>query len=123
MDIYQEDIMDHFESPRNFGHLNHPSVVIKDSNPFCGDSFEMELLVESDIVKEVMFSGHGCAISTASASMITEKIKNKTIEEVSKLSKEDVLKMMNIELSPTRLKCALLPMKITKLAAYSLLSK
>jgi nitrogen fixation NifU-like protein len=73
IDIYKENILDHYENPRNFGHLDSFDVRAHDSNPLCGDTFDIEIKFDKGKVKDVMFSGHGCAISTASASMLTEK--------------------------------------------------
>ena len=123
LDIYQENILDHYESPRNFGHLKEHDVKAHDSNPLCGDSFDIELKFKGNKIEDVKFSGHGCAISTASASMLTEKIKGKTLEEIKKLDKEDILELLGIELSHVRIKCAMLPLKIIKLGVYEHLGK
>jgi nitrogen fixation NifU-like protein len=123
IDIYKENILEHFEEPRNFGHLEKYDVRSKDSNPLCGDSFVIEIKIKDDQVIDVKFSGHGCAISTASASMLTEKIKGMSLEEIKKLDKKDILNLLNIELSHVRIKCALLPLKIIKLGVYEFLDK
>lgn len=121
--MYQENILDHYENPRNFGKLKNPDLKAHDSNPLCGDTFDFEIKLEKDknnnyFIKDVKFQGHGCAISTASASMLTEKIKGKKIDEALKLDKKDILEMLNIELSHVRIKCAMLPLKVLKLALY-----
>jgi nitrogen fixation NifU-like protein len=123
IDIYQENILDHYENPRNFGHLKKADAKAHDANPLCGDVFDIEMLFEKNKLKEIMFSGHGCAISTASASMLSEKIKNLSVEKMKKIEKEDVLEMLGIELSHVRVKCAMLPLKVMKLGIYNYLDK
>jgi nitrogen fixation protein NifU and related proteins len=123
IDIYQENILDHYENPRNFGHINEPDIKSHDSNPLCGDVFDMEFKFKEGKVDDVKFSGHGCAISTAAASLLTERVKGMRIEEARKLEKDDVLEMLGVALSPVRLKCALLPLKVLKLGIYSYIGK
>ncbi len=91
MDYYREYILDHYRNPRNHGTLEQPDVHSEDTNPLCGDQLAMDLLLEGDHVKEVRFQGRGCAISQASASMLSEMIEGRTIEEVIQLGKDDVL--------------------------------
>ena len=117
-DFYKEYILDHYRNPRNFGHLDHPTAVAEDLNPLCGDKIQMELLVGDDgKISDVRFSGKGCAISQASASMLTESLKGKTLEEVAHLSHDVVLENVGIGISPTRMKCAMLGLKVAKSAA------
>ena len=117
-DFYKEYILDHYRNPRNFGHLEKPTAVAEDLNPLCGDKIKMELLVGADgKIADVRFSGKGCAISQASASMLTESIKGKTLEEVAHLSHDVVLENVGIGISPTRMKCAMLGLKVAKSAA------
>jgi len=117
-DFYKEYILDHYRNPRNFGHLDNPTAVAEDLNPLCGDKIQMELLVGNDgKIADVRFSGKGCAISQASASMLTESIKGKTLEEVAHLSHDVVLENVGIGISPTRMKCAMLGLKVAKSAA------
>jgi nitrogen fixation NifU-like protein len=117
-DFYKEYILDHYRNPRNFGHLDNPTAVAEDLNPLCGDKIQMELLVGDDgKISDVRFSGKGCAISQASASMLTESIKGKTLEEVAHLSHDVVLENVGIGISPTRMKCAMLGLKVAKSAA------
>ena len=117
-DFYKEYILDHYRNPRNFGHLEHPTAVAEDLNPLCGDKIQMELSVGADgKIDDVRFSGKGCAISQASASMLTESIKGKTLEEVAQLSHDVVLENVGIGISPTRMKCAMLGLKVAKSAA------
>ena len=121
--MYQENILDHYEYPRNFGKLTACDAKAHDSNPLCGDTFDFQFKFKNKKLIEVMFDGHGCAISTASASMLTEKIKGVNIEEIKKLDKKDILELLGIELSHVRIKCAMLPLKIIKLGIYDYLNK
>lgn len=120
-EIYSEIILDYYRHPKNFGKMENPDIISKDYNPLCGDSVEIQLKISNNKIVDVKFNGSGCAISRASASMLTEIIKGKTIEDIIKLDKDDILKLLGIELSPLRLKCALLPLKTLKLGVYSYL--
>jgi nitrogen fixation NifU-like protein len=115
-DFYRDFILDHYRNPRNFGHLDHPEASAEDLNPLCGDTIRMEFDVDGDVVRDVRFSGKGCAISQASASMLTE-IKGMRLEEIAKLSKDVVLENVGIGISPTRMKCATLGLRVAKSAA------
>ncbi len=117
-DFYKEYILDHYRNPRNFGHIETPTVSAEDLNPLCGDQIRMELAVGDDgRVEDVKFSGKGCAISQASASMLTETIKGMKLEDVAKLPQDAVLENVGIGISPTRMKCAMLGLKVVKSAA------
>ncbi|MGD0967104.1 MAG: Fe-S cluster assembly sulfur transfer protein SufU [Candidatus Aquilonibacter sp.] len=116
-DFYRDFILDHYRNPRNFGHLDHPEASAEDLNPLCGDTIRMEFDVDGDVVRDVRFSGKGCAISQASASMLTETIKGMRLEEIAKLSKDVVLENVGIGISPTRMKCATLGLRVAKSAA------
>ncbi len=109
---YREYILDHYRDPRNYGSLEHPDVHAEDSNPLCGDQLSMDLQIENNHVTEVRFHGRGCAISQASASMLTEMIEGKTLEEVIALGTEDVLDSLGIPISPARTKCAFLCLRV-----------
>ena len=122
-DIYKDIILDYYRHPRNFGDLPDPDVRAKDSNPLCGDVIEMQLKIKDGRIDDLRFKGRGCAISQASASMLTELVKGKTLEEVKLLVKDDVLDMLGIDPGPTRIKCALLGLKVVKLAAYGYLGQ
>ena len=122
-DIYKDIILDYYRHPRNFGDLPDPDVRSKDSNPLCGDVIEMQLKVRDGKIDDLRFKGRGCAISQASASMLTELAKGKTLDEIKALGKEDVLSMLGIDPGPTRIKCALLGLKVIKLGVYGYLGQ
>ena len=111
-DLYREIILDHYKHPRNVGEIFHPSCSAEKDNPLCGDEFRMDLNIHNDKVIDVLFSGQGCAISTASASLLTEYIKDKKIKDLRRLSKDDIVNLLGSELTPARLKCALLPLEV-----------
>ena len=119
-DIYKEIILDYYRHPRNFGKLEQFDIDAHDSNPLCGDEIEIQLSVSADgKIGDIKYVGKGCAISQASASMLTELAKGKPLEWVKQLAKEDVLEMLgNPELGPSRVKCALLGMKVLKTGVY-----
>ncbi|GCE48299.1 nitrogen fixation NifU-like protein [Thermosporothrix hazakensis] len=112
MDYYREYILDHYRNPRNYGTLEAPDVHMEDNNPLCGDQLAMDLKVENGLVTEVRFQGRGCAISQASASMLSEMIEGQPIEEVVKLGKDEVLEALGIPISPARTKCAFLSLRV-----------
>ncbi len=113
--MYQENILDHYKNPRNFGKMDNASVHHHEYNPLCGDEIDLFLIIDKNKnVVDVKFYGKGCAISQASASMLTEQIKGKSIEELKKMAKEDILDMLGIPISPVRLKCALLSLDTLK---------
>lgn len=109
---YREYILDHYRDPRNYGTLEHPDIHSEDSNPLCGDTLSMDIQLDGDRVKEIRFKGRGCAISQASASMLSELIENKTVEEVIALGKDEVLEELGIPISPARTKCAFLALRV-----------
>jgi nitrogen fixation protein NifU and related proteins len=120
-DLYREVILDHYKNPRHRGTLDPHDFTYEDENPLCGDKLRLDVqLDENRRVKAAAFSGRGCAISQASADMLTESIVGKSLEEVKQLSKDDILDMLGIELGPVRLKCALLSLKVLKAGAYGL---
>ena len=117
-DIYKDIILDYYRNPRNFGDLPDADVRAKDSNPLCGDIIEMQLKIGDGKIDEIRFKGKGCAISQASASMLTELAKGKTLDQIKAMGKTDVLNLLGIDPGPTRIKCALLGLKVLKLAVY-----
>jgi len=117
-DLYRQNILEHYQNPRNFGTLEHPDISAEDSNPLCGDEIRIDLLVKDGVIEDVRFSGKGCSISRAAASILTEEIRGKTLAEVKRIGKDDVLEMLGIELGPVRLKCALLALKTLKVGVY-----
>lgn len=113
MSIYADIILDHYQNPRNntlltseVSKLDIKSIDVH--NPLCGDKLHMELREEDGVIREIGFTGEGCAISIASASMLIEHAKGKTKKELLEISVDDVLGLLNIELTPNRMKCALL---------------
>ncbi|MFA6005385.1 MAG: iron-sulfur cluster assembly scaffold protein [Patescibacteria group bacterium] len=110
-DLYREEILDHYHHPRNAGKLDHCSHHALKDNPLCGDKIEIFLQVEVGTIRKINFVATGCAISVASASMLSEMVTNWKIERTKKLAAKDILEMLKIELTPTRLKCALLSLE------------
>jgi nitrogen fixation NifU-like protein len=119
-DLYRENILEHYKHPRNQGTLEHPDITYEDGNPLCGDRIRMDLKLEDGRIAQIRFSGHGCSISQAAASMLCEAVEGKPLEEVKKLGRDDVLEMLGIELGPVRLKCGLLALKTLKAGAYGI---
>ena len=120
-DLYREIILDHYQNPRNKGLVSPADIDYEDDNPVCGDHIHLTVqLDEEERVTAVGWEGEGCAISQASASMLSERIVGKTLEELRAFGKEDILEMLGIELGPVRLKCALLSLKVLKAGAYGL---
>jgi nitrogen fixation NifU-like protein len=115
-DIYREIILDHYRNPRNKGRISDADVSFHDSNPLCGDEIDIHLKDEDNIVKDIKFEGRGCAISQASASMLTEMVMNKSLTSVKELGKDDILENIGlVNLGPARIKCALLSLKVLKM--------
>lgn len=110
-DLYRDYILEHYRRPHNFGVLDSPTVSHEGANPLCGDRITIQLGIRDGKVEDVAFTGRGCAISQASASLLTDEIRGKTVDEVSALTSEDVLDLLGIEISPARLKCALLSLE------------
>jgi nitrogen fixation NifU-like protein len=108
-DLYRDEILEHYRQPHNFGTLDAPDATYEGNNPLCGDRITMMLSVDdAGNVSDVAFSGRGCAISQASASLLTDEIKGRSVAEVETMKNQDILDLLGIEISPARLKCALL---------------
>lgn len=121
-DFYREEILEHYTHPHNYGTMEDPDITHEEDNPLCGDRIRFDIQLEEDgeTVKDVRFSAVGCAISKASASMLSDLLIGQTLDEIKKLSNEDVVEELGIDLGPVRLKCALLPLKVVKVGAYGL---
>jgi nitrogen fixation NifU-like protein len=119
-DMYREIILDHYKNPSYKGELDPCDLSFEDENPLCGDHLKISLRVnENGIVTDARFNGHGCAISQASADLVVESIIGKNVEDLKKMTKEDVLDLLGFEdLGPVRLKCALLSLKVLKGGIY-----
>jgi nitrogen fixation protein NifU and related proteins len=116
--LYREYILDHYKHPHNHGSLEQADMQAHDVNPLCGDELTFQMSVDADgRVTEVAFDGQGCAISQASASMLSDELKGKTGEELLALDRQTILDLLGIEISATRLKCAMLSLKVVKAAA------
>lgn len=114
--LYRDFILDHYRNPRNAGTIDQPDATFEDLNPLCGDKIRMDLRIRDGVVEDVKFRGRGCAISQASASLLTESIKGKRIAEIDAIDKDEVLENLGISISAARLKCALLGLKVLKSA-------
>ena len=111
-DLYRDEILEHYRNPHNFGTLESPDAIHESANPLCGDRITLMLGIgDEGTIDEVAFTGRGCAISQASASMLTDDIKGKPLSEIARLGRDDVLANLGIEVSPARLKCALLSLE------------
>lgn len=119
--IYREQIIDLYENPLNYGELEVPDWSYEEDNPLCGDVVRIDVkLDENGRVADVAWRGDGCAISQASASLLTDAIKGKTLEEVRNFSKDELLELVGIPLSMARVKCALLSLKVLKAGSYGI---
>ncbi len=107
-DLYRDYILEHYRRPHNFGVLDGATTSYEGANPLCGDRITLQLRVADDRVVGVSFTGRGCAISQASASLLTDEIKGKSVSDAAGMTSQDILDLLGIEISPARLKCALL---------------
>ena len=118
--FYREYILDHYKNPRNYGRLEHPDITHEEDNPLCGDVVGMDFKIKDGVIEDIRFHGRGCAISQASASLLTERLKGIALDQAKKIDKNDVLGELGIDISPARIKCALLSLKVLKVGAYGL---
>ena len=112
--MYREHILDLYKHPSNFGILENTTHEYTEYNSLCGDEITVQLLVKNGKVKDVKFNGSGCVICMVSASLLTDKIKDMSMEEIKKLDRKDLLKLLKIPINPARIKCVLLPLEATK---------
>jgi len=120
-DLYRENIVEHYNHPSHRGVVDPCNVKFADDNPLCGDHIEITLNTSSEgIITEAKFTGHGCAISQASADILLDEVIGKSIDEVKKMTKDDLISLLGIELGAVRLKCALLSLKVLKAGVYGL---
>lgn len=121
--LFRDHILDHYKNPRCHGTLERPDARVQDANPLCGDRLSMDFRFAEGRVAQVRFTGTGCSISLASASLLCEAIEGKTLEEVKAFTREDVLELLGVgDLGPVRSKCAMLALKTVKAAAYGVAS-
>lgn len=120
-DMYREQIIDLYENPLNYGEIEQASFTYEEDNPLCGDVIRIDVVLGDDNrVADVKWSGDGCAISQAAASLLTDEVKGKTLEEVRNFDKDELLDLLGIQLSMMRVKCALLSLKVLKAGAYGM---
>ncbi|HYJ13520.1 MAG TPA: SUF system NifU family Fe-S cluster assembly protein [Thermomicrobiales bacterium] len=118
--IYREIILEHYKNPANRGTLDPADFTYQDVNPLCGDEIRIDVRVQDDHVSEIRFSGRGCAVSQASASILTEMVEGKSLAEVKAIGRDDLLDEIGIPVSPARMKCALLGLKVLKAGVYGI---
>ena len=119
-DMYRQQILDHYKNPRNYGDLDEPTFTHVGENPMCGDTIEMDVVLddpekgEDAVIEQVAFQGDGCAISQASASMLSEELRGTTVAELEAMDTDDVTEMLGVDISPMRVKCAVLAEKVAQ---------
>ncbi|MCU4717475.1 Fe-S cluster assembly sulfur transfer protein SufU [Halapricum hydrolyticum] len=115
-DMYRQQILDHYKNPRHYGEIEDATFTHVGENPMCGDTIEMDVVLDDDeeTIEAVAFRGDGCAISQASASMLSERLPGTSIEELREMDRDDIIDMLGVEISPMRVKCAVLAEKVAQ---------
>jgi nitrogen fixation NifU-like protein len=114
-DMYRQQILDHYKNPRNYGELEEATFTHVGENPMCGDTIEMDVVLSDDeTIERVAFRGDGCAISQASASMLSEELHGMTVSQLREMDRDDVIDMLGVDISPMRVKCAVLAEKVAQ---------
>jgi len=114
-DMYRQQILDHYKNPRNYGELEDPTFSHVGENPMCGDEIRVDVELDDDkTIQAIAFTGDGCAISQASASMLSQHLHGKTVDELLEMDRDDVIDMLGVEISPMRVKCAVLAEKVAQ---------
>jgi nitrogen fixation NifU-like protein len=113
-DMYRQQILDHYKNPRNYGEIEEPTYTHVGENPMCGDEIAVDVLLENGHIEQVAFRGDGCAISQASASMLSERLTGADVEELVEMDRDDVIEMLGVDISPMRVKCAVLAEKVAQ---------
>jgi len=115
-DMYRQQILDHYKSPRNYGEIEDPTFTHVGENPMCGDTIEMDVVLNDaeDTIESVAFRGDGCAISQASASMLSERLQGLDVAELQAMDRDDIIDMLGVDISPMRVKCAVLAEKVAQ---------
>lgn len=119
-DLGMEILLDHYKDPRNYGHLENPDISHHEGNPSCGDEITIELQLDGDTITDMRFSGKGCAVSQAAASLLTEELIGQPLERIKEIGRDEMLDLIGIEVNPMRLKCALLAIKATRIGAFGI---
>ena len=109
--IYREQLMEHYKNPRNRGRINDAQVEVTENNPLCGDIISMQLKIADGMIENVVFDGSACAVTIAASSILTDALKGKSLEEAKKTTKEELLELLGVELTTSRIKCASLPLE------------
>jgi nitrogen fixation NifU-like protein len=115
-DMYRQQILDHYKNPRNYGEIEDPTFTHVGENPMCGDTIEMDVVLDDDeeTVEHVAFRGDGCAISQAAASMLSEELQGIAVDELLEMDRDDIIDMLGVDISPMRVKCAVLAEKVAQ---------